>query len=75
MFEFNTWVINHLIAGVKNHSFSKEWAAVMIGNYYVKGKLSDKDIERFEAETAEPEIEGVASDEILDDTSVNYELE
>lgn len=51
MFEFNTWVVNNLIAGVKNSSFTKEWAAVQLANYYIKGKITEADIERFEAET------------------------
>ena len=54
MFEFNTWVINNLIAGVKNGAFSKEWAAVQLGNYYVRGKVTEADIARFDEETAEP---------------------
>lgn len=54
MFEFNTWIVNNLISGVKNGGFSKEWAAVQLANYYVKGKVTEADIERFEAETAEP---------------------
>ena len=55
MFEFNTWVVNNLIAGVKNSSFSKEWAAVQLGNYYVRGKVTDDDIVRFDEETIAPE--------------------
>ena len=55
MFEFNTWVVNNLISGVKNGKFSKEWAAVHLANYYIKGKITEADIERFEAETAVPE--------------------
>lgn len=51
MFEFNTWVVNNLIAGVKNSKFSKEWAAIQLANYYIKGKITEADIERFEAET------------------------
>ena len=54
MFEFNTWVVNNLITGVKNSSFSKEWAAVQLGNYYVRGKVTDDDIVRFDEEIAEP---------------------
>ena len=54
MFEFNTWVVNNLISGVKNGSFSKEWAAVQLGNYYVRGKVTEADIARFDEETAEP---------------------
>ena len=59
MFEFNTWVVNNLISGVKNGKFSKEWAAVQLANYFVRGKLTEADIERFEAETYVPEPEPV----------------
>lgn len=55
MFEFNTWVVNNLISGVKNAKFSKEWAAVQLANYYIKSKITEADIERFEAETYVPE--------------------
>lgn len=55
MFEFNTWVVNNLISGVKNSKFSKEWAAVQLANYYLKGKVAEADITRFEEETAVPE--------------------
>lgn len=58
MFEFNTWVVNNLISGVKNGAFSKEWAAVQLGNYYVRGKVTEEDIARFEAETAITEADG-----------------
>lgn len=54
MFEFNTWVVNNLIAGVKNGAFPKEWAAVQLGNYYVRGKVTEADIARFDEETAVP---------------------
>ena len=57
MFEFNTWVVNNLIAGVKNGAFSKEWAAVQLGNYYVRGKVTEADIARFDEETGEPASE------------------
>lgn len=59
VFEFNTWVVNNLISGVKNGKFSKEWAAVQLANYYVKGKITEADIERFETETYVPEPEPV----------------
>ena len=55
MFEFNTWVVNNLISGVKNGKFSKEWAAVQLANYYLKGKVTEADIARFEEETSVPE--------------------
>lgn len=59
MFEFNTWVVNNLISGVKNGKFSKEWAAIQLGNYFVRDKVTEADIARFEAETYVPEPEPV----------------
>lgn len=70
MFEFNTWVVNNLISGVKNNAFSREWAAVQLANYYVKGKITEADIARFEAETAV-----VAVDEAVDETVGEAEQE
>lgn len=71
MFEFNTWVVNNLVAGVKNASFSKEWAAIQLANYYVKGKVTEADITRFEEDTATPEVEATVAPEtdgtIVDD--------
>ena len=65
MFEFNTWVVNNLISGCKNGSFSKEWAAIQLANYYVKGKVTEADIERFEEETTIPEAEDIIVDETV----------
>ena len=59
IFEFNSWIVNNLISGVKNGKFSKEWAAVQLANYYIKGKITEADIERFEAENYVPEPEPV----------------
>ena len=69
MFEFNTWVVNNLISGVKNGKFSKEWAAGQLAHYFVRGKLTEADIERFEAETYVPEPEPVEDETITDDFS------
>ena len=56
MFEFNTWVVNNLITGVKNKNFSKEWAAIQLANYYIKNKITENDIERFEMEVVNPTV-------------------
>lgn len=55
VFEFNTWIVTNLISGVKNNKFSKEWAAVQLANYFIKGKITEADIARFEEETCIPE--------------------
>lgn len=66
IFEFNTWVVNNLISGVKGGKFSKEWAAVQLANYYIKGKITEADIERFERETYVPEPEPVEYDDMME---------
>lgn len=70
MFEFNTWVVDNLISGVKNNKFSKEWAAIQLANYFVKGRITEADIERFEEATAIPKyddtiIEAFENDETI----------
>ena len=62
MFEFNTWVTDNLISGVKNMAFSREWAAVQLANYYVRGKVTEADISRFDEGTAVPEPADTADD-------------
>ena len=59
MFDFAKWVVDNLISGVKNGAFPKEWAAVQLANNYIKGKITEADIERFETETYVPEPEPV----------------
>ncbi len=65
MFEFNTWVTDNLISGVKNRAFSREWAAVQLANYYVRGKVTEADISRFD-EATEPAEDVVAADDTED---------
>lgn len=52
MFDFAKWVVSNLISGVKNGAFPREWAAVQLGNYFARGKVTEADIARFDAETA-----------------------
>ena len=62
MFDFAKWITDNLISGVKNHAFSREWAAVQLGNYYVKGKVTEADISRFDEATTVPEPADTADD-------------
>ncbi len=70
MFEFNTWVVNTLISGVKRCSFSREWAAVQLANYFVKNKITELDIARFEEEIDRYEAE---KEEVNDKNSNDME--
>ena len=62
MFDFAKWVASNLISGVKNGAFPREWAAVQLGNYFARGKVTEADIERFDEETAAPEAAAEVAD-------------
>ena len=51
MFNLKEFIINNLINGVKNKSFSKEYASILATNYLIKGILSEEDIIKFDTET------------------------
>ena len=53
MFNLKKFIINNLIKGVKNKSFSKEYASILATNYLIKGILNEEDIIRFDTETTE----------------------
>lgn len=66
MFNFKKFVLNNLIKGVLNGSFTKEYASILATNYLLKGILSQEDIEIFDIETTieEPVIE---NEEIIEE--------
>lgn len=70
MFNLKEFVLNNLIKGVKNGSFTKEYASILATNYLLKGILSQEDIEIFDIETTieEPVIE---NEEIIEETIVD----
>lgn len=56
MFNLKEFIINNLISGVKNKTFSKEYASILATNYLIKGILSEEDIIKFDTETTVEEI-------------------
>ena len=54
---FGKWIVAVAVNGVKNGSFSREWAAMQLGNHYSNGKITDADLQRFDNEIAEYEAE------------------
>ena len=64
MFNLKEFIINNLVKGVKNKSFSKEYASILATNYLLKGILNEEDIMRFDTETTEP-VENV--EEVTED--------
>ena len=61
MFDFAKWVVDNLISGVKNGAFPREWAAVQLGNYFARGKVTEADIEAGRLVTASSFLRRVIS--------------
>ena len=75
MFNLKKFVLSNLINGVKNNSFSKEYASILATNYLLKGILSEEDVQRFDEETTvkEPVEEVVAENEPAENTEEEAE--
>ena len=62
--DFGKWIVTVAVNGVKNGSFSREWAAMQLGNHYSNGKITDADLQSYDeqisaydAELAESAVE------------------
>lgn len=45
---FGEWVVKVAINGVKSGSFSKDWAALQLADYFARDKITAKDIAQFD---------------------------
>ena len=76
MSNLKEFIINNLIKGVKNKSFSKEYASILAVNYLIKGILNEEDIQKFDLETTEVVEENVEQTiETVEETPVIEETE
>lgn len=73
MFNLKEFVLNNLINGVKNGSFTKEYASILATNYLLKGILSQDDISRFDRETTIEEVIDEVIEEMIE-TPVTEEV-
>lgn len=72
--DFEKWVVDVAVNGVKNGSFTKDWAAMQLANHYSRGKITavalqrfDEKMNEFEAKmNAEQEVIGIEPVEITD---------
>ena len=48
VFNFGEWVTRVAVNGVKAGAFTREWAALQLANYFVRGKLTEADIASFD---------------------------
>ena len=49
---FGKWIVTVAVNGVKNGSFSREWAAMQLGNHYSHGKITDADLQSYDEQIA-----------------------
>lgn len=52
MLDFGKWIVTVAVNGVKNGSFSREWAAMQLGNHYSNGKITDADLQSYDEQIA-----------------------
>ncbi len=50
--DFGKWIVTVAVNGVKNGSFSREWAAMQLGNHYSNGKITDADLQSYDEQIA-----------------------
>ena len=55
--DFGTWIVTVAVNGVKNGSFSREWAAMQLGNHYGNGKITESDLQSYDEQIAELEAQ------------------
>ena len=55
--DFEKWIVDVAINGVKNRSFTKDWAAMQLANHYSRGKITETALQQFDNEITEYEAE------------------
>ena len=55
--DFEKWIVDVAVNGVKNGSFDRAWAAMQLANHYSRGKITETALQRFDDEIAEYEAE------------------
>ena len=64
--DFGKWIVTVAVNGVKNGSFSREWAAMQLGNHYSNGKITDADLQSYDDQIAAYDAE-MAEQIVYDD--------
>lgn len=67
--DFGKWIVTVAVNGVKNGSFSREWAAMQLGNHYSNGKITDEDLQSYDEQIAAYDAEmaeQLANDELAE---------
>ena len=78
--DFGKWIVTVAVNGVKNGSFSREWAAMQLANHYSRGKITEAALQQFDNEITEYEAEQArlaeeAENEIAEESGITAEEE
>ena len=78
--DFEKWIVDVAINGVKNGSFTKDWAAMQLANHYSRGKITETALQQFDNEISEYEAEQArlaeeAKNEIIEEIGTTAEEE
>ena len=68
--DFEKWIVDVAINGVKNGSFTKDWAAMQLANHYSRDRITAEDIARFDTAIDEYEAEMKAEQEEIGEEPV-----
>lgn len=72
--DFGKWIVTVAVNGVKNGSFSREWAAMQLGNHYSNGKITDADLQSYDDQIAAYDAE-MAEQIVNDDLAETLDAE
>ena len=78
--DFEKWIVDVAINGVKNGSFTKDWAAMMLANHSSRGKITETALQQVDNEISEYEAEQArlaeeAKNEIIEEIGTTAEEE
>jgi hypothetical protein len=62
-FNFGEWVRKVAVNGVKAGAFGREWAALQLADYFVRGKITETDLVAFDEAMAELDDEQAKAQE------------
>ena len=72
--DFGKWIVTVAVNGVKNGSFSREWAAMQLGNHYSNGKITGADLQSYDEQIAAYDAE-MAEQIVNDDLAEIFDAE
>ena len=70
MFNLKEFIVKNIVNGIKNGTWSKEYAAIMAVNYLAKGILAEEDVESIDTQITEWEAQKLAEEEAAKNTPV-----